>query len=140
MQKNFDSTERLLEYTMGMSSRSHKYLSRLGAPGRYIYIYPGANLGNMSNKGRLAYQRHMLKAKRFLMKIKNAYNANGFTVRPTSWHTAMINVRNKDGLNMLLHVNLTKQQILSYRKQSDGKSKWAQVPTYRRNGIYRNKL
>lgn len=140
MQTNFDSGNLLLEYTTGTSSRAHKYISRFGAPGRYVYVYPMGDLANMSNKGRMAYQRHMQRSKRFFQKIRLAYASDSFNVRPTSWHTALINIRRKDGFAMDMHVHITNETILSYRKRSDNiKSKWANVPRYKRNGILRNR-
>jgi len=139
MNVNFDSGIQLLEYEMGQMSSAHKFVSRFGSPGRYIYVYPELNMDTLSNGGRLAYQRQMIKARGFFNKLRMAFNATGFQVHPTSWSTALINMRNRDGLNMMLHVDVSKQSVMSYRQSSPGTSRWAQVNNFKRNGVYRSR-
>lgn len=133
-----DSQEYFKEYKVGSAGIAHQYLQRFGVPGKYTYIYPDRRFEKLGRKTSFIYKRFLRKARRFLNAIKMSYDAQSMNVKPKTWHSAIVNIRKKDGINVMLHVNLKSHQIYSYRS-SRGKSGGASgiLAKRRKQGILR---
>jgi hypothetical protein len=112
--KGFDI---LLEYGKGTSGVGVKYLTRMGVPGSYTYVYSPRRMARMTRKAKFFYTRFLKRSTKFLNQFRVRYDASAVNVKPKTWATAIVNVKTKQGGMFDFHVNLRSHQIYSYRSR-----------------------
>lgn len=130
------SQEELLEIKKGFRKLNSKYVSRFGQPGHYVYVYMPKGLERMSRKAKFAYGRIVKRSKKFLNGIKSRYDATSLTVKPKTWHTAIVKVATRDNI-LAFHVNLKSHQIYSYRSKRGQNAAFVKMTKAKKAGLLR---
>lgn len=127
----------LYEYKVGSMGIGTKYIQRFGTPGNYVYIYPSKRLQRFSRRVRGAYARFIKKSQAFLNKFKTAYEGTSMHVKPKTWHSAIIDLRKKDGGLLQFHVDLKAHGIYSYRSKRGQLGAAVKLGRAKKKGILR---
>lgn len=126
----------LLEIKKGFRKLNAKYVSRFGSPGHYIYVYMPKGLERMSRRAKFAYGRIVKRSKKFLDSIKTRYDASSLTVKPKTWHTAIVKLTTKDNV-LAFHVNLKSHSIYSYRSKRGQNAAFVKMTKAKKAGLLR---
>ena len=130
--------ELLLEYSKGQKLFGSGYLSRIGSPGNYIYIYPSKKTQKIGRKYRVAYTRFVKKSRRTLNRLSTRYEATSMNVKPKSWHSALVNITARNGGTLSMKMNLKSHSVKSYRSVNMGTGGVSsQLAKSKRKGVLR---
>ncbi len=127
----------LLEYTTGTSGSGVKYLSRLGSPGNYRYMYPNDKINKLARTKYKSLRRWLRKHSAFINKINLTYRGSRMNLKTLSWSHQLATIHRADGTQFKLGINLRKHKIYGYRSDISGPSASSHLNALRKKGVLR---
>ena len=132
-----DDSKIVKEYGFGGKRMGAKYMQRLGSPGHYKYVYAPSSINRFSRKAKFYYSRFLKRSAKFLKSIALSYDAKALNVKPKTWRTAIVNIQQNSGLNLMLHVDLKSHQIYSYKSHRGQMGASTKLSRAKKKGILR---